>query len=134
KQSVPAFELDPTEDQLLADRPDVLVTTPEKLDLLIRRDHPSTTSLSMIVVDEAHTLRDSARGARLELVLGTIKRDRPSARFLLLSPFLPSADELVAWLGDERALPPIAVDWKPGRKLVGAFASKGRGSKRRLVL
>ncbi len=129
EQSVPAFELDPTEERLLKSRPDVLVTTPEKLDLLIRRNHPATQDMSMVVTDEAHNISDENRGARLELLLGTIKRDRAGVRFLLLSPFLPNDNELVTWLGEDRALPPISIDWKPNRKLVGAVSTVRRGYK-----
>lgn len=133
EQAVPAFEIDPMEEKLLAARPDVLVTTPEKLDLLVRRNHVSTQGLSLVVADEAHNLRDGERGARLELVLATMKRDRPRARFLLLSPFLPNSDELVRWLGEDRALTPIIIDWKPGRTIVGAVRNEG-SPKKTLVL
>lgn len=132
--AVPAFELDPTEAALLAQGIDVLVTTPEKLDLLLRVDHPAVKDLSLIVADEAHNIGDGHRGARLELLLGMIKRERRNARFLLLSPFLPNGNELVTWLGEERALPPIQVHWKPSKKIVGAVLAHGRQTKRRLVL
>jgi len=134
EQAVPAFELDPTEERLLSNRPDIIVTTPEKLDLLIRSDHPSVQNLSLVIADEAHSIGDKNRGSRLELLLGTIKRDRPTSRFLLLSPFLPNSDELVLWLGEDRALPPIRMVWKPGRKIVGSVTVQGRGEKRNLVL
>jgi hypothetical protein len=133
EQAVPAFELDPMEEQLLKGVADVLVTTPEKLDLLLRRDHPVTKEIALIVADEAHNIRDGARGARLELLLGMLKRDRPDARFLMLSPFLPNDRELVTWLGDDRALDPIKVDWKPSSKLVGVVLGQGRGPKRALM-
>lgn len=123
EQTIPVFELDPTEEQLLKNHVDVLVTTPEKLDLLIRSEHPVTKNIALVVADEAHNIGEGDRGARLELLLGTIKRDRPRARFLLLSPFLPNAQELVQWLGDDQALPPISIDWKPNRKLVGSVQS-----------
>jgi hypothetical protein len=125
EQAVPAMELDPTEARLLAERPDVLVTTPEKLDLLLRSGHPAADRIGLVIADEAHNLQDSERGARLELLLGTIKRDRPAARFLLLSPFLPNAKELLAWLGDERTLPPIGLDWRPSRHAVGVIERQG---------
>jgi superfamily II DNA/RNA helicase len=134
EQTVPAFELDPLENSLLNHRPNVLVTTPEKLDLLVRRAHVAVNDLVLVVVDEAHNLKEASRGARLELLLGTIKRDRPGARFLLLSPFMPNDEELVAWLGDDRALPPISVNWRPGRRVTGAAVSRGRSTQRRLVL
>ncbi len=128
EQTVAAFELDPTEARLLEDPPDILVTTPEKLDLLIRSDHKSVENISLVIVDEAHNIGSQGRGARLELLLGTLKRDRASARFLLLSPFLPNDKELLFWLGDDRTLPPIQVDWKPSNRVVGAIRkSKVRG-------
>lgn len=133
EQAIPAFELDPMEEKLLASRPDVLVTTPEKLDLLVRRDHPSTRDLALVVADEAHNLGDGERGARFEVVLATLKRDRPGARFLLLSPFLPNSAELVRWLGEDRALDPIIVDWKPGRTLVGVVKNEGERREKRLA-
>jgi hypothetical protein len=132
--AVPAYELDPTESLLLSGPIDILVTTPEKLDLLIRSNHSSVQELSLVVADEAHNLQDEGRGARLELLLGTIKRERRNCRFLLLSPFLPNGQELVTWLGDDRHLPPIQVHWKPSRRLVATVSATGRAAKRRLAL
>ena len=112
---------------------DHLVTTPEKLDLLIRHGHPAVADLALVVADEAHNIRDESRGPRLELLLGTIKREQGDVRFLLLSPFLPNDGQLVRWLGEERALPPIKVDWQPARKLVGGVQATGRRPRRVLV-
>lgn len=128
EQAVPSFELNPTESLLLSSRPSILVTTPEKLDLLVKGDHPATSVLSLVIADEAHNIGDGGtRGARLELLLGTIKRERPDVRFLLLSPFLPNDEELVRWLGEDRALPPIKLSWRPSRRIVGAVTVCGRG-------
>ena len=134
EQTVPAFEMDPSEETLLRQRPNVLVTTPEKLDLLVRVDHPCTQDMSLLVLDEAHGLAESTRGARLELLLSTVRRDRPGARFLLLSPFLPNGDQLVDWLGGGVGLPPIYVDWKPSSRVVALLTTDGRTPKRRLTL
>jgi helicase len=120
--AVPVFELDPVEDTLLrGERIHVLVTTPEKLDLLLRQGHPSVKDLALTVADEAHNLGDGDRGARLELMLGTVKRERPAARFLLLSPFIPNAADLAAWLGDDPEAT-VAVDWKPTELVTAAAA------------
>src|SRR5712692_1470846 len=123
EQTVSAFELDPTEAKLLENKIDVLVTTPEKLDLLVRSEHPSVKNITLVVADEAHNISDGGRGARLELLLGTIKREFANVRFLLLSPFLPNAQDLVQWLGEGRDSPRIEVNWKPNRKLVGSVQS-----------
>lgn len=120
EQAIPVVDLDPTENLLLRSLPHVLVTTPEKLDLLVRTGHPVVDELSMVVVDEAHNIGEANRGARLELVLATIRRDKPAARFLLLSPFVPNADALSKWLGGERGSS-IRVEWKPNKKLIGRF-------------
>lgn len=111
--AVPVFELDPTEESLLTESPDVLVTTPEKLDLLVRTAHPSVREMCLVVVDEAHHIAEPTRGPRLEMVLATIKRERgTSCRYLLLTPFLPNATELARWLGDD-AYAAINLDWRP---------------------
>lgn len=133
EQAVPALELDPTEEALLKGSVDILVSTPEKFDLLLRRGHPVAQDISLVIADEAHNLSDGVRGARLELLLGTLKRDRPDARFLMLSPFLPNDEELVRWLADDRYAPPIKVDWKPSWKVVGIVKTVGRAPHRDLI-
>jgi hypothetical protein len=115
--AVPVFELDPTETTLLSARPDVLVTTPEKLDLLVRADHPSVRDLSLVVVDEAHHIADENRGPRLELLLATLKKERGRrCRFLLLTPFLPNASDLAKWLGTGEGAA-IELNWKPSEQV-----------------
>lgn len=115
--AVPAFELDPTENGLLSSRPDILVTTPEKLDLLVRARHAAVDDLCLVVVDEAHHIADTQRGPRLELLLATLKHERAqSCRFLLLTPFLPNAEELAHWLGDNDGVA-IRLDWTPSEQL-----------------
>lgn len=127
ESAVPVFELDPTEDLLLRRKPDVLVTTPEKLDLLVRSRHAAVSQLSLVVVDEAHHISEPSRGPRLELLLATLKRERGArCHFLLLTPFLPNARELAEWLGDADHVA-IMLDWKPSEQLreVGKWRKRG---------
>ncbi|WP_328223309.1 DEAD/DEAH box helicase [Streptomyces sp. NBC_00310] len=115
--AAPVFELDPTESRLLSLRPDVLVTTPEKLDLLVKSGHPSIRDLSLVVVDEAHHIADETRGPRLELLLATLKREKGRrCRFLLLTPFLPNASDLAKWLGAGEGAA-IELNWKPSEQI-----------------
>lgn len=116
----PTFELGPVEDAVLQGEMDVLVTTPEKLDLLIRTNHPATEGLSLVVVDEAHNLSDPSRGARLELLLATLRRERAGLRFLLMTPFAQNAGALASWLGGADGTP-ILIDWRPNDRVVGAL-------------
>ena len=110
-------EVDPSEDAFLkADEIDVLISTPEKLDLLIRRNHPSVQNVSMFIIDEAHMIRDGVRGARLELVISILRRERPNAKFMFLSPFLPGDKAAIQeWLGGGNT---IEVQWKPSEKII----------------
>jgi len=111
-----AIEIDPNENSLLnSEEIDILVSTPEKLDLLIRRRHSSVDDVSLFVVDEAHTIQNGIRGARLELLLTLLRRERPNAKFMLLSPFIKDAGKTITeWLGGGNS---IEIDWKPAEKL-----------------
>lgn len=125
-------EVDPSEDTFLqSDDIDVLVSTPEKLDLLIRRNHPSVQDVSLFIVDEAHTIRNGARGARLELLIAILRRERPNAKYMLLSPFLPGNKASIQdWLGGGNT---IEVDWKPSEKIIVGINVTQKKSKTELI-
>ncbi|GKT09450.1 DEAD/DEAH box helicase [Desulforhabdus sp. TSK] len=134
EQATPAYELDALEEELLSAPGsfDVLVTTPEKLDLLIRNGAADQGGrpLGLVVLDEAHNLGDGERGLRSELVLATINRESPDTHFLLLTPFIPNAEELATWLDDERSksvTPSLAINWQPNDQMIALAYPKGRG-------
>jgi len=134
EQANPAYEMDVLEEELLAapDSFDVLVTTPEKLDLMIRSGAADQEGrpLGLLVLDEAHNLGDGERGLRSELVLATINRESPDTHFLLLTPFIPNAEELATWLDDERSrsiTPSLAINWQPNDQMIALAYPKGRG-------
>lgn len=121
--ATPAFELNPVESEILKSDFDILVTTPEKLDLLIKSDHESVGDLSLVIVDEAHNMADKERGAGIELLLATLRRER-ECRFLLMTPFAENAKDLSIWLGDDQGAH-VILDWKPNDRLIGVF-TKGK--------
>ena len=118
---LPFFELDPIENELLTRRHiDILVSTPEKLDSLLRRDHSAIRNLRLLVMDEAHNIGEKERGAKMELLLAAIKRTKPDCRFLLMSPFIDNADEIANWLGDtEQDSVALSYQWTPTKQYVG---------------
>ena len=132
--AVPVFELDPAESELLSGTFHIIVTTPEKLDLLLRVRHPSVQELSLVVADEAHNISDGERGTRLELLLGMLRREYSRVRFLLLTPFVPNGDELASWLGgDADGL--IQLTWRPSERIsAAALRRKTRGGPHRILL
>ncbi|HOK26996.1 MAG TPA: DEAD/DEAH box helicase [Bacteroidales bacterium] len=110
---------------------DVLITTYEKLNLLIRQGLGTTDRrpLVLTVVDEAHNIEEKQRGLNLEMLLATIKSDCGEANFLLLTPDIPNAKLIAEWLGGERGKNiNIQLDWwQPNERVVGSLQAEGRG-------
>ncbi|MDD2851576.1 MAG: DEAD/DEAH box helicase [Desulfuromonadaceae bacterium] len=130
----PALEVDGLEASLLTDNQDatqfrVLVTTPEKLDLMLRSGWEETIGrpLTLVVVDEAHNLAQQGRGIKLELLLATINRECRYAQFLLLTPFIRNAAEIARWLApDSNSDIELGLDWRPNdRAIVLSHPRKG---------
>lgn len=127
EQVSPALEVDKVEIELLTQRDEdnefrVLVTTPEKLDLMLRQGWEAEIErpLTLVVVDEAHNLQSSHRGLKLELLLATINSECENAQFLLLTPFITNAREVARWLGDQSSDDiSFSVDWQPNDRLIG---------------
>lgn len=132
KVATPVFELDPVEDEILKERFDILVTTPEKLSLLVREEHPAVEHISLVVVDEAHNLADKERGAKLELLLAMLRRERPEARFLLMTPFMSNAGDIARWLGGD-AGQSIIIDWKPNDRILATIETGKKPNRRERV-
>lgn len=120
-----AYEEDPYELTLLEGTSGVVVSTPEKMDLLLRTHSEWFESARLLIVDEAHLLKDGERGARLELLLANFRREHPHVRMLLLTPFVDNAEELAQWLSGERGAP-VDVKWRPSRLMIGIASFKGR--------
>ena len=121
----PALEVDSVEAEILDATDDpfrVVVTTPEKLDLLLRGGWVSDLGrpLSLVIVDEAHNLGAGGRGLKLELLLATINREERDASFLLMTPFIPNAAKIAAWLdpANNQAVE-LGLEWLPNDRVVG---------------
>ena len=134
EQVSPALEIDGIEAQLLHEQDSkrafrVLVTTPEKLDLMLRQDLEAKVGrpLTLVVVDEAHTIQDKTRGLRLELLLATINKECQRAQFLLLTPFINNARHVARWLGDVNSQDiSLSIDWQPNDRVIAIVqAEKG---------
>lgn len=103
---------------------DVLVSTPEKLQLVIR-NKKVPRPLALVVMDEAHNIESESRGMRMELLLATIKQECARANFLLLMPFVEKAEKLARWLAEDakagRAISLGTTAWKPNERIVGIY-------------
>ncbi len=108
---------------------DVLVTTYEKLHLMIRQGYGTSEKrpLVLAIVDEAHNIEDEVRGLNLEFLLSTIKTDCANANFLLMTPDVSNSEEIAKWLGGERGRDVhLSLHWwQPNERVVGALIKEG---------
>ncbi|KAL6950248.1 hypothetical protein ACO0QE_000924 [Hanseniaspora vineae] len=80
----------------------ILVTTPEKWDLLTRKwtEYKNTFDmLRLCMVDEIHTLKDM-RGPVLEAVLTRMNRLCPNMKIIAVSATIPNISDIATWLRD----------------------------------
>jgi helicase len=96
---------------------DVLISTNEKMDSLIRRDTSWITNIGLFVVDEIHLIGEQDRGPTLEMLLAIIRKINPRAQILALSATVSNSKEIADWLGCEL----IDTNWRPTQLLEGIY-------------
>ena len=96
---------------------DLIVTTSEKLDSLIRHHAPWLASIATVVVDEIHLLNDAERGPTLEILLTILKQLLKNAQIIGLSATIGNAEELAEWLQADL----IVDDWRPVKLHKGIY-------------
>jgi helicase len=109
-------------EMLLAEDADLVVLTPEKLDLLLRLRSGFLAKVRLIVLDEGHLVHDLNRGAKFELLLTRLKLTLESPRFLVLSAVVPDRTlaDFAKWLqaGDDGV---VTSAWRPSVQQVAAL-------------
>jgi helicase len=95
-------------DPYLADY-DLIITTYEKLDSLIRHESKFINDLRVFVVDEVHAIDSASRGPTLEIVITRIRERCKNLQLLALSATVPNGDEIAGWLGAEL----VSSTWRP---------------------
>ena len=122
----PALEIDGLEAGILSEAEKgfqfrILVTTPEKLDLMLRGgwEQKIGRPLTLVIVDEAHGLASPNRGLKLELLLATINRECRYAQFLLLTPFIQNGADIASWLAPDSCTNiELGADWLPNDRVI----------------
>lgn len=89
-------------------RYDVIITTNEKADSLIRHQASWLKFVTLIVADEIHLMNDPGRGPTLEVVL-TRLRQMTGAQMLALSATISNAEQIAEWLDAQL----VRSDWRP---------------------
>ena len=96
---------------------DLIVTTSEKLDSVIRHNAAWLSSIATIVVDEIHLLNDAERGPTLEILLTILKRLLKNVQIIGLSATIGNAEELAEWLQADL----IVDEWRPVKLHKGIY-------------
>jgi helicase len=90
-------------------RYDVIVTTNEKADSLLRHRVKWMDDVSLVVADEVHLLNDGDRGPTLEVVLARLMQINPEMQVLALSATINNVEEVASWLKASY----VITEWRP---------------------
>jgi helicase len=90
-------------------RYDIIITTNEKADSLLRHRAKWMNEISLVVADEVHLLNEAERGPTLEVVLARLMEVNPSMQVLALSATMGNVDEIAAWLKANF----VITEWRP---------------------
>lgn len=127
-----SYEVDSFQDVILS-QTDVLIATPEKIDMLLRVNPEIFNEISLMVVDEGHIIGEiSSRATLLEFLIIRLKIKLPDLATLFISAVMPpqNANEYSLWLSGKqenvlRSLQfpdsSLTEEWEPTRKLIGSF-------------
>jgi helicase len=91
------------------ERRDIIITTNEKADSLLRHRAKWMNEISLVVADEVHLLNDAERGPTLEVVLARLMQINPDVQVLALSATINNVEELAEWLNAGY----VTTDWRP---------------------
>ena len=96
---------------------DLIVTTSEKLDSLIRHHAPWLTNIATIIIDEIHLLNDTERGPTLEILITILKQLLKNVQIIGLSATIGNAQELAEWLDAKL----VVDEWRPVKLHKGIY-------------
>jgi len=91
------------------ERYDIILTTNEKADSLLRHRAKWMDEISLVVADEVHLLNDVERGPTLEVVLARLMQISPDIQVLALSATIGNVEEIGEWLKADY----VTTEWRP---------------------
>ncbi|MGD0159528.1 MAG: DEAD/DEAH box helicase [Candidatus Bathyarchaeia archaeon] len=91
------------------ERYDIIITTNEKADSLLRHRAKWMDEISLVVADEVHLLNEAERGPTLEVVLARLMLTNPGVQILALSATINNVDEIAQWLKADY----VTTEWRP---------------------
>ncbi len=97
------------------ERYDVIITSNEKADSLLRHGTAWLNDINLVIADEIHMIDDVSRGPTLEIVLTTLRTQQP--HILALSATISNAAEIAKWLGAEL----VESNYRPVKLYKGVY-------------
>jgi len=91
------------------ERYDIIITTNEKADSLLRHRAKWMDEISLVIADEVHLLNDAERGSTLEVVLARLMQTNPDTQILALSATINNVQEIAEWLKADY----VTTEWRP---------------------
>ncbi len=88
---------------------DIIISTSEKLDSLIRHHTPWLKYIKTIVIDEIHLINDPGRGPTLEILITMLREIISHSQIIALSATIGNPLELSTWLNANL----IVDNWRP---------------------
>ena len=116
------YETDEFE-QAIAEDTDVLVITPEKLDLMFRINPNLLEKVRLFILDEGQIVSNQKRGVKFELLITRIKKRFPEIRFLFLSAVISdqTLSDFASWfkVNDKNGI--VKSEWRPSIQRYAKF-------------
>ncbi len=88
---------------------DVIVTTNEKFDSLLRHRPSWLSDVNLVIIDEIHYIDDSKRGPVIESVIARILSSKSDVQIVALSATVSNISEIAKWLKAEY----VTSSWRP---------------------
>jgi len=88
---------------------DLIITTSEKLDSLIRHKCPWLKDVKVIIVDEIHLINDAGRGPTVEILITLLRQLLKDVQLIGLSATIGNPKELAKWLNAKL----VEDSWRP---------------------
>lgn len=87
---------------------DIIITTNEKCDSLLRHKATWLGSVTLVIADEVHLIGEE-RGPTLEVALARLRQMRPDIQVIALSATIRNAEDVAEWLKAEL----VTSEWRP---------------------
>ena len=88
---------------------DLIITTSEKLDSLLRHKVAWINKVKTVIIDEVHLLNDPSRGPTLEVVITLLRQLIPNMQLICLSATIGNSQVVAEWLNAKL----VKDDWRP---------------------